>query len=146
MSPSPTTFKCPECQALLDVVVGALVVKCKYCGASVKVARTLSRPAPPSDEPQPVPVERSPLRYVALLPAVLSVGIAVWVLSSKSTVPKLVAPLAPLLGAGQLVQWDPAANQPAWAGRIDDDGVEDLLGGYRILDPQGGGNHFVAGY
>jgi len=40
-----TTFKCPECDAALDVASGTSIVRCKFCGASVDVRAAAARAA-----------------------------------------------------------------------------------------------------
>jgi outer membrane protein assembly factor BamB len=133
-----TTFKCPECDAALEVASGTSIVRCKFCGASVDVRRTAAR-ASTSEQ------RARDSRSGGGSAAPFAVGIMVLVLFITGGVIFFVARGGSKGGhakiGGSSLMWYPAQSSPPWAGLVNDDGIEDVVG---LVESKSSGTRLIS--
>jgi len=134
-----TTIKCPECGAIIAAAPDAEVAKCEYCGAAAQIQRRspiLQRPmpvrAPQPGEPQ-LPVATSTKAIGAIGCSVMLLGILAGI-----AVPIVMG----VRGCKKDAETNQALESPRWDGvdsivlqDLDGDGVEDVIGRVRVLQP-----------
>ncbi|HJZ88277.1 MAG TPA: hypothetical protein VKN99_24050 [Polyangia bacterium] len=137
-------YICPNCAAPLKIDAARDEVTCTYCGHTFQVRHARPAPAPPPTAPSPpAPMPAhvpSPTRRPRLaigsfstLITLAVVGFVLWRSGVLHMVGQQVG-LSNLPGLGPPLQWDAVAGAPLIA-NVDGDGVEDLIGRVRVVNP-----------
>jgi hypothetical protein len=142
--PKVHALDCPRCNAPLPAPVpGVLAMRCEYCGHEVAIKHTVHvpspqpppRPMPPGPLPQRLPGRSRRRNWHVALSMVLSVA-GLMAAGVVFGVVKMHGGSGPGGGGhvpfGEHMQWQ-SSDAPMTAD-VDGDGVEDVIGLYRVLD------------